>query len=101
MWCGEGRYSKATAPVGTFFQQAVNAVGFTAFLTGGERKYEIAGRSPTLFLEPNQVGDQFSVALFNIAGAATIKETVNLIELKRIQIVGPILLQRLYNVQVC
>ena len=87
-------------PVAVFFQQPLHAVGFTAFLVRRQGQNKIAGGRPAFFLETNQVGDQFGVTLFDVAGTAAIEEAVNLIELEWIQIIGPVLFQGLHHVQV-
>jgi hypothetical protein len=82
-----------------FLEQPLDAVIIAAFFVGGEGQNQIAGRLPPFLLQPDKVGHQNGVAVFDVAGAAAIKVAVQFRELEWIKIGRPILFEGLHYVE--
>src|SRR5919205_92849 len=82
-------------------EQPVDAIGSAALLVGGERDDDIAIGYVLLAHHTNGVGDEDRRHGFVVGGAAAIVVAIAFSKYERIEIRGPIGLERFDDVDVC
>src|SRR5207245_1645501 len=80
-------------------QQPLNSVRRAAFFVGRESENQIPLRNPAFALQANETGHKKSIAVFYVAGAAAVEIAVHFVELEGIKVGGPILFERLHDVE--